>query len=223
MADNARYAYGWFQQHGYSPVQAAGLVGNLVQESGVTPGDGTNGGDGGRSNGIAQWNGSRLAGLFDYAKQRGAATPWDLDTQLGYLDWELKNRETGAYQNLLGAKTVPDATAAAIGYERPQGYTAANPTAGNGWANRLAAAQQAFGGAPAAAARPMTMADALPHAASAAPMNVPPPDDGSALLAAAFAPQQPAPPLLGSSSGPQQDDQQAAMQARRAALLRITV
>ena len=54
-AGNADAAYRYFLSRGWTPAQAAGIVGNLQQESG--PGlDPTIAGDGGNAFGIAQWN-----------------------------------------------------------------------------------------------------------------------------------------------------------------------
>lgn len=129
---------------GLTDIQAAGIVGNLMQESSLNPlarnrGDGTDGSD---SIGIGQWNGDRARALQAFAAKNGTS-PDDIATQLDFLVEELKTTEGGAYQRLLAASTVDEATAAMIGYERPQGWSAENPRGGHGWANRLAAASRA--------------------------------------------------------------------------------
>lgn len=135
---NADYAFKWLVDRGYAPHQAAAIVGNLTQESNVRP-DGVVG-DNGTAFGIAQWRGPRFAGLQQFAQQNG--TDWrNLDTQLGYLDHELKTTERGAGDALRSAPDVRSATRAVIGYERPQGWTADNPEAGHGWGNRFGVAQ----------------------------------------------------------------------------------
>lgn len=131
-----------FVKLGYTPEQAAGIVGNLVQESGVRS-DGAVG-DQGTAFGMAQWRGERLTRLKRFAAANGRE--WnDFTTQLNFIDMELKNHETGAYQALKSAKTVDEATAAFIGYERPKGWSSGNPRGGHGWNNRLAAAQRTAG------------------------------------------------------------------------------
>lgn len=148
---NADFAFNWLVQRGYAPHQAAAIVGNLTQESNVRP-DGVVG-DNGTAFGVAQWRGDRFAGLQRYAQQQG--TDWrDLGTQLGYLDHELNTTEKSAGEALRAAPDVRSATRAFIGFERPQGWTAANPEAGHGWQNRFAVAQKYAGGAPAGTPAP---------------------------------------------------------------------
>lgn len=142
VQSRANLARDHFVKLGYTPEQAAGIVGNLVQESGVRS-DGPSG-DKGTAFGMAQWRGERFTRLKRFAASRGR--DWkDFTTQLDFIDMELKNHETGAYSRLKSAKTVDEATAAFIGYERPQGWTPNNPRGGHGWANRLAAAQRTAG------------------------------------------------------------------------------
>ena len=86
--NNARYAYNYLmQRYGLQPHQAAGVVGNLMQESGRNlntsarnPGDGRDGSD---SIGIAQWNSGRARGLHQFARDRGVDVG-NLDLQLDY-------------------------------------------------------------------------------------------------------------------------------------------
>jgi hypothetical protein len=146
LNDNAWYAYDYLQKkYGYSPAQAAGVVGNLMQESTFmtnarNKGDGRDGSD---SIGIGQWNCDRGRGLQSFAATNDM-DPNKLDTQLDYLHHELQTREQGSYQRLMKADNVQDATAAMIGYERPRGYSAKNPMGGDGWNNRLLWANQAY-------------------------------------------------------------------------------
>src|SRR5690606_37912793 len=119
-----------------------GIVGNLVQESGVKS-DGAVG-DNGTAFGMAQWRGERVTRLKRFAAAHGQ--DWrDFDTQLAYIDMELQKHETGAYKALKAAKTVDEATAAFIGYERPRGWTEGNPRGGHAYKTRLANAA-AFAG-----------------------------------------------------------------------------
>lgn len=164
--DNQQQAYQFLIAQGYSPVAAAGIVGNLVQESGVNPT--VNPGDSGSAHGIAQWRGDRWSGLQDYAKQnRGSVN--DLNTQLGYLDYELKNRYGDTYQKLMNARTPGDAAGAfALGYERPKGAETGIASNVDGWGNRLSAAQSIYGApvsyqqtAQAPSAQPKTIEDLL--------------------------------------------------------------
>ena len=165
MTDNAKYAFNWLLQRGYAPHQAAAIVGNLTQESGVRP-DGVVG-DNGTAFGIAQWRGDRFANLQRYAQQNGQ--DWrSLDAQLGFLDHELNTTEKRAGDALRAAPDVRSATRAAISFERPQGWTLDNPEAGHGWGNRFGVAQ-AFLNAGGSSAQPTTAQQSTP-----APFNIPP-------------------------------------------------
>jgi hypothetical protein len=123
--DNAQIAFNYFVSQGLSPVQAAGIVGNLQGESGRglntntrNPGDGRDGSD---SIGIAQWNSDRAQALKNYAASKG--TPYtDLTTQLEFLHSELKGPEKAAYDRLLTAQTPEEATRAFLAFERPKDW-----------------------------------------------------------------------------------------------------
>lgn len=135
---NSQAAFNYLLDKGYSPAAAAGIVGNLVQESGVNPT--VRPGDNGTAHGIAQWRGDRYTGLQDYARKRDANSG-DLSLQLDYLDQELKNKYGSTYKNVMAAQTPRDAAAAfALGYERPKGAETGVASNVDGWANRLAAA-----------------------------------------------------------------------------------
>jgi hypothetical protein len=123
--DNARLAFDYFVSQGLSPVQAAGIVGNLQGESGqglnpqaVNRGDGRDGTD---SVGIAQWNSGRAQALRDYAASKGVPHT-DLNTQLEFLHQELKGPEKAAYDRLLAAKTPEEAGQAMLAFERPKDW-----------------------------------------------------------------------------------------------------
>lgn len=137
--NNQAAAMQFFQSRGYSKEQAAGIVGNLMGESNLNT---RAVGDGGLARGIAQWHpdrwGHMVRGPFN------GRDVYDFNTQLEMVDWELKNRETRAYGNLINAKTVDEATAAFIGFERPQGFSWANPRGGHNYSGRL---KFAFGAA----------------------------------------------------------------------------
>lgn len=88
------YVYGKLLSKGYTPEQAAGLVGNLIQESGPRLNTGAVG-DGGNSVGMGQWNGPRMRALQAFARAEGR--DWqDLDLQIDFLDHELRTTEKAA-------------------------------------------------------------------------------------------------------------------------------
>ncbi|MDB5184884.1 MAG: murein hydrolase [Candidatus Saccharibacteria bacterium] len=81
--DNIQKAYNYLVGRGLTPEQASGVVGNLMQESGVNPASNQNGGGAGR--GIAQWSvDGRWKGVLALAKSEGK-DPTDLSVQLDFL------------------------------------------------------------------------------------------------------------------------------------------
>jgi hypothetical protein len=79
-----------------SSVQAAGILGNLIQESGVNP-KAPNPAASGGGGGIAQWEGGRWDNLQAYAKKMGK--PWtDLHLQLDFLWKEMPSQHPGPDQ-----------------------------------------------------------------------------------------------------------------------------
>lgn len=109
-------AFKYFTDQGLSAEQAAGIVGNLMQESNLNSrilGDGT------KSVGIAQWNNERRQNLNSFA-QRNGTSPDDYNTQLAFVMWELKNTEGNAYRQLKSATSVEQAALNfSKYYERP--------------------------------------------------------------------------------------------------------
>ena len=133
-------AFRWLRA---TPAQAAGIVGNLQQESG--PGlDPTIVGDSGDAFGIAQWNDRRDA-LHGWA-QSGGMDPAALQTQLDFISHELDTTEGRAAAALRGAQTPEEAARAFLGFERPQGFSWADPTGSHGYQNRVANALRLYGG-----------------------------------------------------------------------------
>jgi hypothetical protein len=142
QAANTQTAMQFFQSRGYTPVQAAGIVGNLVQESG--PLDPTLSHDNGTGVGIAGWRLERRQALRTFAAAKGTGET-DFQTQLEFLDQELRTTESGAGGRLKAAQTPAQAAEAMIHFERPQGYSESNPRAGHGFANRVANAEALAG------------------------------------------------------------------------------
>ena len=99
-----------------SYIQASGIVGNLIYESGLRTGIK---GDGGRAFGIAQWHPDRQKGLVELAKSRGTDI-FDFNTQLEYVWKELNSTEKKALDSLLSSTNVEQSTEAFMNhYERP--------------------------------------------------------------------------------------------------------
>ena len=69
---NKKKAMDFFMSKGLAAHQAAGIVGNLMVESGDnTLSKTSNLGDSGKSYGIGQWNGSRRKNLENFARNKG--------------------------------------------------------------------------------------------------------------------------------------------------------
>lgn len=120
---NAKTAFDYFVSQGWTPAQASGIVGNLMHESSFNPGavNQGDGSDGSDSIGIGQWNSSRAVALQKFAAARGKPAT-DLQTQLEFVQSELKSSESDAAEALRAARTPAEATAAFLRYERPKGY-----------------------------------------------------------------------------------------------------
>lgn len=140
--DNGQVAWDYLtKQGGMSSQAAAGIFGNLMQESGMNPRVLEGGAignlkiDGNTGYGIAQWTSQdRQQGLANYAAAKGT-DPGDMQTQLGYLQSEMGN---GLIGEMNSAKSVEDATNVFCDeFERPDASAANKP-------NRIAQANAAF-------------------------------------------------------------------------------
>lgn len=121
--------------HGLSRVHAAGIVGNMAQESGFKTT--VLGFDKTGSYGLCQWLGPRKAALMKFAKLHDA-DPADWRIQTDFVMHELKTVEALAFRRLLSAKTARDAALAfSRYYERPAVKYAHNE-------KRIAAAEKIF-------------------------------------------------------------------------------
>jgi hypothetical protein len=110
-------AMDYFVNKGLTPEQAAGIVGNLMQESRLKS-DAYNAKEG--AYGIAQWRNDRLDGLKQFAASQGKEIS-DINTQMDYILLELGTTQKQAGQMLLASKT-PQEAAFNFGkyYERPK-------------------------------------------------------------------------------------------------------
>jgi hypothetical protein len=111
---NDQSAFDYFRAKGLTAVQAAGIVGNLDQESGVDP---TSVQEGGPGRGIAQWS---VGGRWDtdsddnavwYAGTQGASVD-SLILQLDFIWYELTTFPSYGLADLRAATTISDATVA---------------------------------------------------------------------------------------------------------------
>lgn len=120
-SDNVEIAYNYFvhPERGFTPEQAAGMIGNMLLESGMDPASHQNGGGPGR--GIAQWTvNERWVGLIGVQNKRNLPSPFDLGLQLDYIMIEFNGgepaagrydgSEKAAYNHLKTTRTVEEAT-----------------------------------------------------------------------------------------------------------------
>lgn len=115
---NQLVAMRFFTSKGWTPMQAAAIVGNLTAESYMNPR--TPRGDAGTAMGLAQW---RLDRLTQFEKIIGKhCEVASLEEQLRFVDWELKNTHKKAGEYL---RTAPSFEAAVHAvdkhYERSAG------------------------------------------------------------------------------------------------------
>ncbi|MET8794944.1 phage tail tip lysozyme [Nocardia sp. NPDC004568] len=99
--------YEYLIKKGFTPAQAAGILGNLQVESGFDTGA-YNPGEG--AIGLAQWLGGRRANLEAFAASRGQdVTSWE--TQIDFMVHELETSESGAMSRLKSTTNAGDAAA----------------------------------------------------------------------------------------------------------------
>ena len=107
QTSRSQQALSYFVSQGWSREQAAGIVGNLIQESRLNP-RALNTNE--NAQGIAQWtpNGERQARIAQFlGKPILQAT---FEEQLAAVHWELSNGERAAGQRLRSAVNVEQAT-----------------------------------------------------------------------------------------------------------------
>lgn len=106
----------FFTGHGWTRAQAAGIVGNLIAESGVKHDQAQHGG--GPGYGLAQWEGPRQA---SFAKWAGHDIHHStMQEQLKFIQHELTTTESGAGKALHRADTASEAARVVMTkYERP--------------------------------------------------------------------------------------------------------
>lgn len=123
-SQNADAALKFFQSAGWTKEQAAGIVGNLQAESGKNLNTQAVG-DGGKAKGVAQWHPARQA---DFQRVIGKdVMSSTLEEQLRFVDWELKNSEKRAGDQLKQARTAAEAARIVDKqYERSSGEALGN-------------------------------------------------------------------------------------------------
>ena len=110
-------AMAFFESKGWTKEQAAGIVGNLMVESGLRT---DIEGDGGDAYGIAQWHPDRQAKFKEYSGKDIRES--NFQEQLEFVNWELNNTEKSAGDALRATSSATDAAAIVDAqYERSAG------------------------------------------------------------------------------------------------------
>jgi len=132
---NQIYQY-LISKYGFTPAQAAGILGNMQVESSLNT-RALNSGEG--AIGLCQWEGGRRTNLEQYAaSQNKPVTDWQV--QVDFMMKEMRSSERGAY-NALKSATTPGGAAAAFDkyYERSAGTSRSQRIAdANNFATQLA-------------------------------------------------------------------------------------
>lgn len=132
--ERSKYIQQKLMSMGFSASAAAGVVGNLVQESGLRT-DAI--GDNGTSGGLAQWHSERLDALKRFAAARGKE--WtDLDTQIEFLVEEMRTSYADTYAKMQNAE-LPEIAGQIMTDE----YEIPDPASAN-YAQRQANARAAY-------------------------------------------------------------------------------
>ena len=140
--DRAKYAKKLLMELGWKDYQAAAMVGNAMTESGKNLDTKAKGdyrkGKGHSSYGIMQWRLSRFENLKKFLSQQGKKLGVDdLEAQVRFIDWELRNTEKTAAKLLRESNNLMAACRAGISYCRPYKWTPNHPENGHGWGERV--------------------------------------------------------------------------------------
>lgn len=146
MRLDPKQLYTYLVQNGGTPNQAAMLTGMAGAESNYNP---TLSHDGGTGYGLWGHRNERWRAMQQMAGARNPA--WQ--QQALYALRELNDRSLPTYQGLAAralasARSPVEVTQAGMHFERPLGYTAANPAGGHNYSGRLALVSQAMNGTP---------------------------------------------------------------------------
>lgn len=132
--ERSKYIQQKLMSMGFTASAAAGVVGNLVQESGLRT-DAI--GDNGTSGGLAQWHNERLDALKRFAAARGKK--WtDLDTQIEFLAEEMRTSYADTYAKMQSAE-LPEIAGQIMTDE----YEIPDPASAN-YGQRIANARAAY-------------------------------------------------------------------------------
>ncbi|MER8532121.1 phage tail tip lysozyme [Mesorhizobium sp. M1005] len=134
----AQQSWDFFKGKGLADHQVAAILGHENAESAFRP---TAVGDQGNAFGLFQWNDRGPAMLNSIG---GKGNLGDVQGQLDFAWKELQTNESGTLAKLRASPDLRSATAAFGGFERPQGWSAANPEGMHNFSGRLSGAEAAL-------------------------------------------------------------------------------
>ncbi|RTL36066.1 MAG: hypothetical protein EKK48_27310 [Candidatus Melainabacteria bacterium] len=104
----AKQLYDYFVEHGFTPAQASGILGNIQTESSFKT-SAYNAGEG--AIGLCQWEGGRRTDLENFAREQGKpVTDWHV--QADFIMHELNGKESRAMAAIKSATTPQEAAVA---------------------------------------------------------------------------------------------------------------
>ena len=126
ISASQRVALQYFTSQGWTQAQAAGIVANLTQESGLNPKAFNGAGGGQGAQGVAQWRGNRLTNFQTFAGH--PMNQSTLEEQLAFVNYELtQGTEKSAGAKLKATTSATDAaTVVDTYYERSGGASLQN-------------------------------------------------------------------------------------------------
>jgi peptidoglycan L-alanyl-D-glutamate endopeptidase CwlK len=147
-----QWAIRYLEFLGYPRHQAVAMIAHAAWESGghVRKDIFTTAlGDGGTAHGGWQWRGDRYVGrngLLSFTRNHCPGhSSTELEVQMRFMDWELRNTERRAGHLLQEASNLEEAVAAGMAYLRPAHFSWDNPRAGHAFAKRLKIARELNG------------------------------------------------------------------------------
>lgn len=129
---NAESVWKGLKAQGFTDESAAGVLGNLQQESGVNPASKQGGGGPGR--GIMQWTESqRWRSLTAWASSNGNKDPWALDTQFQFMIKEI--HDYGIFDQLRAITNIE--AAVLLFHNKMEGSADKSMATRNGYAHKM--------------------------------------------------------------------------------------
>jgi len=114
---------------------AAAIAGNIHHESRSDPRSVQENVKTNPGRGLVQWDKDRFGNMIKFSNER-RLDPYDVDTQLAFIDNELRVSEAGSGKKLFASTDLKGANDAFLGYLRPKNYSPKDPSSTIHYANR---------------------------------------------------------------------------------------